>query len=761
MLFGRSSRWALLAVLLTTAFIWPDPLPAQNFSGLQGKELKPTGDLMGLIGNLIGGGKGSISKVVVTGDWERTLVLQITYKKLAGREVAGDALAADGKPQPQIQCQPAKLEAADGQVELTLKLADNVPQGTKLDTPVIRLRAGKAGKLVPEVTASYTLGKHWEATPGTAGTGGIALPAGGTVKVTCEPTGWARDLTSTPPGGQAVAVIPRLQMVSVARVQPTPVVQRKAAFSKTAIGGANPTPATPTPTAASAKAPPADEAPTPIFHVFTAQKLLAVGNFQYGQQDNRGKGPGQAFDWLTTIAADPPIDPPESISNIGFIYQDQKPESGLFYFLPRGYRMGWTSDGRYAMGTVYLASPDPAKPGQVVMSVHLATRIDTAQRKLAEELLQAECARRGVPFTALLRFQVDEPPTISLADALKSTVSIPADQIHVQAISDTLGEIVGTWNTDSVTTRNIETVLSKDIGINGSATFQASGGKLGPQAIPVSITLGDPESFGRPLFTRGQPWLNDTPYPVRLKYVRALLLQDIGGKKTPAVYSWGLGDAMVAPGAKVEFDAAKIPGWVDNQAKLLWLEYVIPGGTAREPYDKTVLTGMTGGVPSLTANNITIRTLKPLADSGAAALALRIRSKYFDPQGQDLQEKPELVLSEDNKQYSVGPIHLINRKAGQSIPGDPLYEYTLTVVMPDGTTYEGTNWVPSDLLTIWIGGAQVKAVLGFLPGNETTPGTTEPAPGATDATPGATDATPGTTEATPETTEPAPGATEP
>jgi hypothetical protein len=747
MLPGRRSRWALLVVLLVVMAIWPNPLPAQNFSGLQGKELKPTGDLLGMIGNLIGGGKGSISKVVVTGDWERTLVLQISYKKLADREIAGDALGADGKPQPQIQCQPAKLTAADGQVELTLKLADNVPDGTTLDTPVIRLRAGKPGKLVAEVTASYTLGKHWEATPGMGGAGGVSVPQGGTVTVTCDPVGWARDLTNTPPGQQGLAVTPRLQMVKTARVQATPMVRRTGTISKKAIGGATPAPGTPAATVIPLATLPVDKTPAPAFHVFLSEALIPAGNFQYGQQDNRGKGPGQPFDWLTTIAADPPIDPPQSISSIGFIYQDQKPESGLFYFLPRDYCMGWTPDGRYAMGTVYLASPEPGKPGQVVMSVHLATRVDTAQRKLAEELLQAECARRGVPFTALLRFPVDEAPAISLADALKGTVSIPADQIYVAAFSDTLGEIVGTWNTDSVTTRNIETVLSKDIGINGTATFEASGGKLGPQAIPVSITLGDPESFGRPLFTRGQAWRNDTPYPVRLKYVRALMLQDVGGKRTPAIYSWSLGDTMVAPGANVNFDATKIPGWIDKQANVVWIDFAIPGGTAREPYDKKVLADITGGVPSLTATNITIRTLKLLADTGAAAVSLRTRSKYFDPQAQELQELPELILSEDNKEYTVGPIHLTNRKFGESIPGDPLYEYTLTVVMPDGTTYAGTKWVACDLQTVWLGAAQVKTVLGFLPSQETTPDATEPAPAATDATPG-------TTEATPETTEP-------
>ncbi len=74
------------------------------------------------------------------------------------------------------------------------------------------------------------------------------------------------------------------------------------------------------------------------------------------------------------------------------------------------------------------------------------------------------------------------------------------------------------------------------------------------------------------------------------------------------------------------------------------------------------------------------------------------------------------MLGADNTDFELGPIYLGERQPGQTIPGDPLFEYLLELAMPDGSTYRGTKWIPSDGLRVLIGRVQLEQSLGTLPG---------------------------------------------
>jgi hypothetical protein len=117
-------------------------------------------------------------------------------------------------------------------------------------------------------------------------------------------------------------------------------------------------------------------------------------------------------------------------------------------------------------------------------------------------------------------------------------------------------------------------------------------------------------------------------------------------------------------------------------------------------------------VSAVAASQITFHTIKPIADTGAYELAVRVRSKHFDPEGRSLQEK-SLVLKADDQDFTLGPIY------SQGDAGGALFEYFLTVGMPDGTEHEAQQWIASQDLRVLIGRSQIEKALGFVPGAST------------------------------------------
>jgi hypothetical protein len=228
----------------------------------------------------------------------------------------------------------------------------------------------------------------------------------------------------------------------------------------------------------------------------------------------------------------------------------------------------------------------------------------------------------------------------------------------------------------------------------------------------VQIRLATPDTFGAIRWNRAERWRNQTPYPLRLRYIHAL----VSAPQGPVVYSWDLGNTEVPPMARVAWDAARIPAWVDAQAKRIWVDYTVADDCAA--CDRQVIEKITEGVSSVSASQIRIRTITPLADTGAYAISIQIRSRHFDPQAAQVQVKPDVLLDADGKDFTVGPIYLGSRQDGESVPGDPLYEYFVSLIMKDGTTYKATHWVPSDSLRLLIGKVQVEQALGMLPAKD-------------------------------------------
>jgi hypothetical protein len=342
------------------------------------------------------------------------------------------------------------------------------------------------------------------------------------------------------------------------------------------------------------------------------------------------------------------------------------------------------------------------------MSATLQSGLDLAEVQLAQELLNAYRRRNpSTVFTALRPLPLEEGGLdVSLA-AVLGQYSIPKEKVVITGLSDVLGEIEVSWITDPVTKENVQLALMQDVGVNGGVTFAAAGGAVAPQ-VPISIQLADGDSFGRVRWNRAEGHRNLTPYPIRLRYLHALVIDP--RNNLPILYSWSLENREVPPQARVQWDASRVPAWIDTEAKRVWVEYGVV--ETCDPCDRQVLDRITGGVTSVAADQITFHTITPLADVGGYEITAHVRSKYFDPKDRAVLQK-SVVLNADNQDFTLKPIYNVPREAGE-----PLFEYLLELAMPDGTQHRGTRWIPSESVRVLIGRAQLEQSLGTLPGRE-------------------------------------------
>lgn len=731
-------------VMLVAALLFNQMVCAASFSGLENKELVTVHDVEtevgALLGHYLGDGKelkGRIQKVLVVEDTERKLVVKVFYEGFVGGKLWGQVRDRDNKLQNEISGSPLILNDSDGYVQLIFTLDDRLPEGTQVESAFLRLNVGHRDKSTPGVMQSFQLPKRWQVD---------ILPQNRVVKIVPQAIGTARKLQEKTPK----IVLPPVRVLSLTRVQAL-----KPPKSTSSSRTSNQTTEAAKPVTSTSRKRAADTTPhetTPVRtrvvvnprtvtlakpaaipeaqrHVMTKTqpalqaltvnpKLMMVDRFAYGvkkeDQDRGARGPSlHQVELLEGVRTDVELKRNDIMNLFPVVYQDQNPQSGVFYYLPGSYNLEWDGDNGFGMRMLYSATAEGSETGEVLMAMRIDSGVDTQDVQFAKSLLTAYKARHSeVIFQELRPLPIDSPPQVSLSGDLQHQYNIPSEKIVINAISDLLGQMDLSLVTDPVTKENLQLALVEDVGINGKLVLNPAGGVLMPQEVPLQVKLADARTFGQIQWQRGKQWENRMPYPVRFKYIHALLLEN----NEPIIYSWDLGNAEVPSLAKVEFDAHRIPSWLDGKAKRLWVDYSVVQSC--DECDQQVVASITGGVDSMTTSDITFRTLSPISDVGAYEITITARSKYFHPRNRELKQKPILVLREDDKTYTMGPVYIVNRQPGESVPGDPLFEYQLQIIMADGTLHGSDKWIPSDQLYLPIGAAQIREALGFLPGEQ-------------------------------------------
>ena len=745
----RRIRIAFLSLLFSCGtLLSPLLIHASATEDLTGKTLKPAiGVKFGVesaLGSLLGGTlTGDVTQVIVRRDEPTKIVLAVTYKGFQGGRLWCEVTGSDRKTlRPVKRSPPVTLEDTASEVECTIELDPSAPENTNVRSEYVRVCVAKPEKTTPSYVKAYELSKPWRT--------GIR-PENVVLTVTPKPIGTTQSLGPTPsapipprlillsaPGGAMPGSSPQLIMRRSVVPARAPTTGGTASSSQAMTAQPPPGQAAAAPSSGQAVTGSGGSSSinnrilirnanlmTPntavIMRTDMVVKMLPpsatvapINQNQFGvpaEDQNRGaKGPAAiAVEPLAELRSeDIVLDASHVLGVYPKFYPDQQPSSGLFYFLPYIYSLRWTEDGGYDMRMIYSATRSEGQAGEVAIAARLDAGLGIRERQIASDLMAAYAKSHGLPFTALRAMPIDSI-SVSISDDLRR-YSIPADKIAITGLSDFLGQIDVSWLADPVTKENLQQALVEDMGISGRVTLFPSGGKLPPIEVPLRIRLADFVTFGPFRWNRAEPWRNQTLYPIRLKYLNALVLDS---SSRPIVYSWDLSSTLVPPQGRAQWIAGSVPGWIDSQAKRVWLEYAVDATCAA--CGETVIRSITGGVSTTGPSQITFHTITPLADTGGYEISAQVRSKYFDPQSHDTQTKTA-VMSSDGKDFPLGPLYLGARQPGESVPGDPLFEYLLTLTMKDGSTYRATRWIPSDDLRLAIGKHQLEEAFGSLPG---------------------------------------------
>jgi hypothetical protein len=745
------SRHLAFALVTVTIYVSAVAVRAQfDQQTLAGATLQPIEDAETLVSDLldrfVGGSRdsrGTIDRVVVQEDSPRRLVLEVTYSGLTNCRLSGELRGRDRRPQMEIRSEAVQLASGTGAATIAFDAQNLADDGT-LQSAYVRLTAIDRDR--PVLSRIYRLPKRWQAGSGSGNT---------FLKIVPQPIGTAASLGSRPDYAQPPKVLVPIAVrdhrnvaapagrTGAAQATPgaivrdhrgtgaagSPVVRdhRGDGTQPAAQGAArdnrDASGATVRDHRDSAPATVRDHRSRTIAQTRPATAKLPthaavkqLDRFQYGvkpedaQKGAQGPAPApiELLEGLRT--EDIGLNPALLLSVASTIYPDKNPSSGVFYYTPRAYHLEWSPENGHSMRILYGAATAAGASGDVLMAAQLQSGLDFSEIQLATDLLTAYVRRNpsgNVPRTVLRPLPLEKDGVDISLGAVLGQYSIPKEKIAVTGLSDVLGEIEVSWVTDPITKENLQLALEQGVGVNGTVAFAATGGALEPQ-IPIAIQLADRDSFGRARWNRTEGYRNVTPYPIRLRYLHALVIDP--RTNLPILYSWTLGNAEIAPGGRVQWDATKVPAWVDTEAKRLWVDYSVVDSCA--PCDKQVLDAITGGVTSIAAEQITFHTITPLAEVGGYELTAVVRSRYFDPGDRAMTQK-SVVLKADNQDFTLRPIY-----NGSVRAGEPLFEYLLELAMPDGRTYRGSRWIPSDSLRVLIGRSQLEQSLGTLPGRQ-------------------------------------------
>lgn len=675
---------------------------AQPQSSLQGRELQPVTDLgavlQSLASNLFGAG-GRIERVVVVDDGPMTVTVTVTHSGLKGARIAGQIRDRNRDPIRAIAPARADIESSSGEAQLSFRLRTEMATAPQTHSGYLRLLISSPSHPVP-ATVTYVLPKTFVGGASSSPVSG----AGATVtNITPKPVGTAAKLGAKP--DYETAPTPQLRLPRKPVLKQVPAPQGKPSIHpdtvkkpNTAIVQKPNTTIVQKPNTAIVKLPPSSKKPSLPLHAF--KWGIRPEDKKFGAQ-----GPAAiAVDLFEDLAVDDVgLTGDEILSLSPILFQDQNADSGIFYFVPRAYRTEWTPETGYGLRMLYGAAKG-ADAGEVAIAARLDAGIDLAESKLANDLLAAYAKRHPkTKFTAVRPLPIDAV-AVSLASGL-TQYSIPAEKIATVAISDVLGQVEISCVTDAITKESLQLALVEDVGLSGAVTFTPAGGKLGAQQIPARLRLADADTFGTIAWKRDEPFHNRSLYPLTLTYLHALIINPKTNK--PVVYSWDLGNAQIAPGARVEWNGSQVPSWIDRDAKRLWVQYR-PVATCR-PCDQRVIAEITGGVVATSATELVFRTITPLAETGAYELTVRVRSRFFDPEAQQVQER-SIVLGADGQDFPIGPLYI-----GEQPPGTSIGEYAIDVAMKNGTVHKAQRWLRVEGLRVLIGTSQIKESVGLIP----------------------------------------------
>jgi hypothetical protein len=441
--------------------------------------------------------------------------------------------------------------------------------------------------------------------------------------------------------------------------------------------------------------------------------LVAGLSLEKSETDKGAQGPDNnpipLFEDLT-VTKD--FEFPYEITNISMdVFPDKNPASGMFYYMPAAYLLRWTPDDGYAFRVLYGTASGESS-GDVRMSATLSPDISKKEIDLISNLLASYASRNpGMKFNKLRLIPIRENPTVSFPADLNNLYEITADNVAVNLTSSLRDPFQISWVTDNNTKDEMQVSLLERTGIQGVMSLQPQSDNIPEINIPVIITLADSRTIGRIDLEskkwRTTAWKNETPYPLKLKYLHMLLVKDEGNKSTPFIYSWNVNDLVVPVAASVSFDASKVPSWLDDpdMAQRIWVEYSV---VDCDECDQEIINTITGGTYGTNTRKVTFETFQLFNNIDAQFIQIKVRSRQADPKGEKVVEFEPIRIYEDNEVVESGQLYV-------PLEEELSYEYYITVVLKNGNPYKAEDWISSDEPEIYLGLDAVKNAIPGIP----------------------------------------------
>ncbi len=680
---------------------------SQNFSGLEGKTLTKIDDIgTGLI-SLIGskGLEGSIVKVSVITDSERTLKFSIEYNGFASAYLRTEVLSNTKATQNEVKGDETDLTGKTGPLTLEMTLKNNVAEGFKLESSFLQIRVSKSKTAVGGLVFLYSLNKTWQK----------EIKAENLIlQATLEPIGITADLKEA----KKVLIVPVYRPMVIQNLK-KPV--NTATYTQTpSVSVANKSTMMRNPklntqinagTDNSRNTAEAKPNASNIQVMRVNPELIRGLSLEKSETDKGALGPDNnpipLFEDLT-VTKD--FEFPYEITNISMdVYPDRNPASGIFYYLPSAYNLKWAPDDGYDFRIIYGTGTSEGS-GDVRMAATLTPNISKKEIDLISRLLSSYVSRNpGMKYSKVRLIPVSENPAVSFPADLNSQYEITADKVSVTISSSLRDPFQVSWVTDNNTKDEMQVALLEKSGIQGIMSMKPQSENIPEIKIPVFITLADNRTIGRIDLEnkkwRNTPWKNQSPYPLKLKYLDMLLVKDQDGKSTPFIYSWSINDVVVPSMSSVQFDASNVPTWLDDadMAQRIWVEYSV---VDCDECDKTIINKITGGTYGSNIKKITFETFQVFDSIDAQFIQIKVRSKQGDPKGEKVVEFNPIRIYKDNEVAESEQLFV-------PLEAELSYEYMITVVMKNGNSFKADKWISSGEPEIYLG---LEALRNAIPG---------------------------------------------
>lgn len=675
-----------------------------NYSGLLNKELSPDLSRDQLVGSLLdrllygGNFTGSITTVKVLDDRDVSLTVGINY--VGYKEGYLHVSLADDNLNTLVSF-PAQKAAIDkdGQA-VTLKLEFDkraYPENTPFNVPMLVVLVSKNDRGTHGIRTVYKLNKKFN----------NPLSAENTVvPVTLQPVGSAASLPATlPASGDLRILLPQKNIYE--NIKSKQLILYK---TDTAAMRINPEAMRSMPRSTARRTVGADTRTVSVLHMpVVATFTPAPGTTTTPPPPNRDpQGPSDnplSF-WGDFIYSDVDFESQMKITSVSLnIYPDKNPNSGIFYYLPIAYDIKYDREKGFAFKMDYGASRGEGAENRVRMSGTLTSGISLYEVQFIKNLMDVykniNPALR--PFDRPMPLPISETPEITLGDELRN---FGIANVNINNASSITDPVNFSWMTDGTTAAELENLLRVNSGIVGKMKIKPQGTSLPVQEIPVRIRLIDENTFGRFNMTpgdfRGKNWRNETPFPVKLKYLHFMIIdKNREGKESPMIYSWDLGNTQVLPKNQVKFNAAAVPQWLDNhkgKPARIWLDYSVVDTCS--PCNQKAFEEIVSSLTRLQLSEVLFRMIPFFEEYGIAYMDVEMRSVQGDPGGKTMVTFPPVHITSDSTAQLLGKLHLA---AG----AEPAFEYRVTVVTKEGAEMR-SGWKARNSLSVPFGSFQLK-----------------------------------------------------